>query len=328
MIFAVTVLRAIAAILITNAHYTGVYPIELIANGGMLGDVLFFAVSGYCLFNVKDSFPVWYGKRCYRVYPPVMVITLVYILLGVYSLKHKTMIQWLIYPTNYHFIASIIVLYIPYYFILKIKHIRNRLPYVMISIGIIWIVLYMFVYDKSYYHIDNVYEPMVRILFFEAMMLGAWFRSNDRFIRGRIRVIDYIGTGVFVVLYFVTKLMFAGMKEIAAFQFVNQIIIFMALYFMFKTVLELDDLLNKLPGKIKRILCFIAEHTLEIYVVQYVLIDKLRGVSVFPVNWIILTCSIMSSAFVLHIICKGFYRMCNIFYNRLSKDVKFETSCK
>jgi peptidoglycan/LPS O-acetylase OafA/YrhL len=54
MIFYITVLRALAAILITNAHYTGVYPNELIANGGLLGDVIFFAVSGFFLFNVKQ----------------------------------------------------------------------------------------------------------------------------------------------------------------------------------------------------------------------------------------------------------------------------------
>lgn len=46
MIFFITVLRALAACLITNAHYTGIYPIEIIANGGLIGDVLFFAVSG------------------------------------------------------------------------------------------------------------------------------------------------------------------------------------------------------------------------------------------------------------------------------------------
>lgn len=53
----IVLVRAIAAIVITNSHYTGVYPTDLIANGGLLGDVLFFAVSGYCLSNIKDAFP-------------------------------------------------------------------------------------------------------------------------------------------------------------------------------------------------------------------------------------------------------------------------------
>lgn len=40
--FFATVLSAIAACLITNAHYSGVYPVEMMASGGLLGDVIFF----------------------------------------------------------------------------------------------------------------------------------------------------------------------------------------------------------------------------------------------------------------------------------------------
>jgi hypothetical protein len=45
----IILIRALAAIVITNAHYTGVYPTDLIANGGLLGDVLFLSVSGFCI---------------------------------------------------------------------------------------------------------------------------------------------------------------------------------------------------------------------------------------------------------------------------------------
>jgi len=85
MVFFIVVLRALSACLITNAHYTGIYPTDLIANGGLIGDILFFAISGYCLFNVKKSFPSWYGKRLYRIYPPVILITAIYFLIGSYS---------------------------------------------------------------------------------------------------------------------------------------------------------------------------------------------------------------------------------------------------
>jgi len=66
MIFFITVLRALAACLITNSHYTGIYPSDIIANGGLIGDIIFFAVSGYCLYNVKENFIKWYGKRIIR----------------------------------------------------------------------------------------------------------------------------------------------------------------------------------------------------------------------------------------------------------------------
>jgi peptidoglycan/LPS O-acetylase OafA/YrhL len=71
MIIYATFLRALAAILITNSHYTGVYPIDLIANGGLLGDVLFFSLSGFVLVNIRVNFVEWYKKRILRIYPSI-----------------------------------------------------------------------------------------------------------------------------------------------------------------------------------------------------------------------------------------------------------------
>ena len=87
MVFFITVLRAIAACLITNAHYTGIYPTDVIANGGLIGDVIFFAISGYCLCNVRLSFPRWYGKRIWRIVLPVWIGTSVILLLGVIGIQ-------------------------------------------------------------------------------------------------------------------------------------------------------------------------------------------------------------------------------------------------
>ena len=113
MVTYITVLKVLAACLITNSHYTGVYPLEIIANGGLIGDILFFAVSGYCLSKVKGTCGKWYGKRLVRCYLPVMIITAVYMLLGYYTLENENAFWWYVYPTYYHFVASIIVLYIP-----------------------------------------------------------------------------------------------------------------------------------------------------------------------------------------------------------------------
>ena len=179
MIFFITFLRALAACFITNAHYVGIYPTDLIANGGLIGDVLFFAVSGYCLYNIKKmSFPQWYGKRIYRIYLPVLIMTTVYFLLGAYNFKVHNAVWWFLYPTYYHFVASIIVLYIPFYIFMRFDFFRNNLLIVMIIIAVVWIVIYVSIYDKNYYHIDTVREPMIRFLFMESMLLGALFRNS------------------------------------------------------------------------------------------------------------------------------------------------------
>ena len=181
MILFITFLRALAAILITNAHYVGVYPTDLIANGGLLGDVLFFSVSGYCLYNIDLSFPKWYAKRIIRIYPAVFLITLIYLLFGFYSLEEHNLFWWFVYPTYYHFVTSIMILYIPYYFIIKNKKIignkGEKIPIIILVSLIVQLLFYLLLYDKSYYHIDTVREPMIRFLFFDSMMIGAYFRN-------------------------------------------------------------------------------------------------------------------------------------------------------
>ena len=150
MIFFIVVLRAIAACLITNSHYVGVYPTDIIANGGLLGDIIFFAVSGSCLLNVKKSFHVWYGKRIYRIYLPVVLITLVYLLVGFNSISENGFLWWFIYPTNYHFIASIIFLYIPFYFVGRYDCFKKRIPLIAGIVALAYLIVYLFFYDKSF----------------------------------------------------------------------------------------------------------------------------------------------------------------------------------
>lgn len=315
MIFFITFLRALAACLITNAHYTGIYPNDIIANGGLIGDVLFFAVSGYCLYNIKtdlsfSGFVRWYGRRIWRVYPPVILATVVYMLLGAYSLVDHSFIWWYIFPTYYHFIASIIILYVPFFLLIKIVFFRQRLIYIMIAIALVWLILYFTVYDKSSYHIDNVHEPMIRFLFMESMLLGAWFRQNDNKFRNRLKIIYPLFAVLFFAAYFASKVFFSKKPAFSSFQFVNQIAIFVLLFFLFVSFAGLDDKLNKLPLWLKRIVSSISKITLEIYVVQYVLIDLIREINIaFPINWIILTAVILAAAITLHLICKLLYSL-------------------
>ena len=326
MVFFITFLRALAACCITNAHYTGIYPTDIIANGGLIGDIIFFAVSGYCLYIIKYDLSVkgfigWYGKRILRVYPPVLIMTAVFMLLGAYQLEtDRGLIWWYIYPTYYHFVASIIVLYIPFFFIMKISALRNRLIHIMIGIALLWLALYFTVYDYSYYHIDTVREPIIRFLFMESMILGAWFRQNDKKLRNQYKIVYPILALVSFIIYFISKLLFSNKVCIAPFQFLNQVAIFALLYFILRTFCGIDGKLEKLSRTIKEIVTFISEMTLEIYVVQYVIIDVTRNLKlIFPINWAILTAWIVIVAFVLHKVCGRIYLAINMFFSKKKK---------
>ena len=213
MIFYITVLRALAVMLITNSHYTGVYPSDLIANGGLLGDVIFFAVSGFCLVNIKEGFLTWYKKRIIRIYPIVWIITLVYILLGFYTFDTWTIVNYFIYPTYYHFVASIIILYIPFYFVMKVKVLTDNMPKIMGGLLIIELLIYIFIYDKSNYHIDTVEESMIRFLFLQCMLLGAYFREyKERFIN-KNKGLNWVILVMLFVFYFGSKLAFVKIEK-------------------------------------------------------------------------------------------------------------------
>lgn len=301
MIFFITVLRALAACIITNSHYVGVYPTDLIANGGLFGDVIFFAVSGFCLTNVKNSFPKWYGKRIVRVFPAVIIISAIYILLGIHEFQPslQNVISRFIYPTNYHFVASIIVLYVPFYFVMKIQKLRDNIPAVAGILAAIWLLVYVFVYDKSYYHIDTVREPMVRFLFFFAMLLGAYFKVNMNKYRNKKSVVSWILLPVLFVGYFASKLIFSRVDSIASLQIVNQIVLFALLTITFRCFMSIDSWLEKLPKWIKAVITFISGITLEIYLVQIGIIDKLNFWT-FPLNWLLITGVIVILAFILN----------------------------
>ena len=303
MIFYITVLRALASVFVTNAYYTGVYPIELIANGGLLGDVLFFAISGFCLYNIKDKFSKWYSKRIFRIYPAVWIITLIYLMIGFYTLDEMNLFEYLIYPTYYHFVASIIFLYIIYYIIIKIDILKNNIPKIMIILLIIQILIYIFVYDKSYYHIDTVREPMVRFLFLQSMLLGAVFRQkNDKYLNNN-KIFNWIKLMIFLAFYFISKQKNTKIPEVTELQLINQIILFVTLYYFLKCFAGINSKLEKLPNKIKNVIKFLSSITLEIYIVQYPIIPIFKNL-VFPINWLAITITILIVAYILHIVSK------------------------
>lgn len=317
MIFCMTFLRALAALIITNSHYTGVYPTDIIANGGLLGDVIFFAVSGFCLYNVKLGFGKWFLRRVFRVYPAPIIITAVYMLIGFYPYAESFLdgIRWFIFPTYYHFVASILVLYIPLYFVLKYDKFKDNILLVLLVVFVLHFLVYIFAYDTSYYHIDNVREPMIRFIFFESMLLGIYFRQNYLKFRENFKVSEWVLAILLFVLYFISKMLFARNRLLSDYQILNQVILIVLLYFVIKCFISIDIWLEKLPHSIKKVITFISEITLEIYVVQYALIPRLN-IGGWPVNWLLITGSIFVVAVLLHLCVKSVNKYTDKFFQR------------
>ncbi len=85
----IAVLRCMATFFITNTHLDQVYPTDKLAIGGLIGDVLFFMISGFCLINSRENnFIKWYLKRFFRVYPAVFIMILVNLAVGYFAITN------------------------------------------------------------------------------------------------------------------------------------------------------------------------------------------------------------------------------------------------
>jgi hypothetical protein len=164
---------------------------------------------------------------------------------------------------------------------------------------------------------------MIRFLFFESMLLGGYFKYNDEKFRNKFHWSLPIITAVLFIGYFASKMLFSKYAKLAPLQIVNQFVIFALLFFMFWLFASIDEKLEKMPNPIKACFEYLSKITLEIYVVQYVIIAVLKQYFTFPINWIVLTASILASATALHYVCKLIYWVVDkaiaILKNKLTK---------
>ena len=303
----VEILKALAAILITNSHLGGFWPTSSFAVGGMLGDVLFFSVSGFCLYYIKLSFPLWYLKRIIRIYPMVWIATIISLLIGyirIYSFWDC--IQLFIYPTYYHFVGSIMMLYIVYYFLMVLHHkLHVKLEWMIIVTFTIQLIIYFCFFDRSTYHIDVVEDYMAKFIFLQSMLLGACFRKKydnnkiQSFCKLKWLILSLVlGTS----LYIISSMAFRKINVLTQLQILSPVILFflIALIFYFFCIMERQKKIN-LNNPFGKIVKHLSKITLEIYVTQY-LVYYIIPHMVFPLNIIVVICVIVLSATVMNFI--------------------------
>lgn len=323
----IIMMRAFACLLITNSHQEEIYPIRILASGGLLGDVIYFAISGYCLYSIKQqSFGKWYFKRLKRVYPPVWLTAGTLILTGVYgAISTQRGLSLLFYPTHYHFVASILVLYIFFFFLMQfINHKpvneEQRLKYVAAGIVILFFVLYYTIYDRSYYHIDNVNGKMIWPLFFLSMMIGLWFRRHEKQFLGKGGVLPWCLTVVFAIIYFATKFGFSRGIFSASLQWINQLTLLLLLVGIFRCFIGMEYLIQKLPSSLTAPFRFIADIAFELYLAQAVIIPTFNtGKETFPYNFLITISITFLFAWLVHIATNIILQLSEMLYLKVCK---------
>ena len=270
----------------------------------MLGDVLFFAVSGFCYGNGSNKkFHKWYAQRFVRIYPPVLIMLIVSLLYGYWRPEVTDLFYYFVFPTNFVFYGAIMVLYIPMYFIGRTND-KKILAIWGVGYLVLYAVFYLVIVDKSQYLMNSVTHGAILFLYFGAAMIGMWFRKNIDKIK-KINIVLLVGAVLLsAVLYFAMTTIVRNKVSLYPVQIIVPVSLLLLTFCIMYFFVQSESLWKKIPTKIMYIFNFIASLTLEIYTVQKVIIDCFEKI-VFPLNWLIITTLIIISAFVLKITCNA-----------------------
>jgi peptidoglycan/LPS O-acetylase OafA/YrhL len=164
-----TILRVLAIILIANSHLEDLYPTRWLAADGLIGNSLFFLLSGFGLAlsprTNKGPFLAWYRRRLGRIYPGLWLTVLTALVLSRGAGRDWSLsdiVRDLIWPTPYGFIAHIVVFYPAFYFLKAIGSPRVERGALLGLTGIYLVV--------AWFHYDI--HILSWIFYFQVMLFG------------------------------------------------------------------------------------------------------------------------------------------------------------
>lgn len=164
-----TALRALAIVLIANSHLENLYPFRPLAADGLIGNTLFFLLSGLGLAlsprTGSAPFLQWLRRRLERIYPSVWIAVLV----GTVGL-HGAWRHWhpsdaaraFLWPTPYMFIGQILLFYPVFYLLKALKSPRMELG-LFLGLGAPYAAIAWFCYDL---------HLLSWIFYFQVMIFG------------------------------------------------------------------------------------------------------------------------------------------------------------
>lgn len=302
----IEILRALACILITNSHFDGVYPLN-ISWGGCPGNCLFFILTGFLLTtddyeNVK--FSTWYLNKIIRLYIPLTIMNIVNVFVG----YRKPSLELFLFPINrYWFIPVIVILYFLLYFIMKYYK-KYRMQIILLDLTI-YIAIYYLCFNRKEFFVERHFYFLI-LYGLIAMVFGSYIRENLQ----SIMKFSLKKSLFYFLLSIGGVIGFLGMKlwiETGAYlalelQFLTQV---SSLLFAVSILLGIPSqerlcikvINNNVYGKIIKNL---GTATLEIYLVQYVIINDFRNIVSFPFNFIFLILFIYFAGLLLKLVDK------------------------
>lgn len=293
---AIDYLKCIATLLVINTHIPALYPsgFNLLAFGGYFANSIFFFASGYCLTNVNTVFPKWYWKRFVRVYIPYLFFLPFLLFSGTYG--ELNWINILMPFEKYHFIPTILFLYVVFYF-LTILHQKAKICYSIqiVLLAVVAIAYYSFFFDYDGGYIIKHFTFIETVSYLIPMLLGG-LAKEGKWIKNRL-----IGFSLIVItlsLYVYQRINpFTGY-----FKILQPCIGLLFSYGLGCIALSFED---KLPHSTQ--IEFISNVTLESYLVQFVSLAAFENIG-FPTNILFHIISTIAVAFCLSKVSRAFVK--------------------
>lgn len=292
-------LKFVAILLITNSHFKPVYEgaLSQFAFGGAMGCALFFFCSGYTLALGKfDAFGSWMLKRVLRIYPTLWIINLLETLLT----GKVVPLQNYLFPLDHHywFLQAILVFYVAFYFVMK--YAKKHILFVATCLALPFLLTY-FLYENNKWVVDYAVHPyrLHWYYYFVLMLVGTYCRITPPIIKN----VKGVGALVYLLLAVVSFVCSYGLKFIVEksdwsvsphlqLLFPIGVCIFTMAMFELSKSLRYGMVFDKLNR-------FFAGLTLEIYVVQFMVISLCSGCP-FPLRFLVTVFVILLLAWCLN----------------------------
>lgn len=288
----ITCLRFLACLLILNSHCRDIYPYYFLALGGGHGNAIFFALSGFCLADIKIDFTAWIRKRLLRILPVTFFVLITGILFNVLTDQVPLNARTIFYDVlnRYWFVWAIIIYYVVFYLVIHYGNAKGTIACLSLFV-ICYAFLYAIMYTKDSFFIELEGFSFFKVYFyFGVMLLGGLLRlMNERIDRFVERANTFILLSLVLASTIIWVCEYACMfvfHKMFLFQCVIHVSIFSFSAFIILLAKKMDRYID---DKKKSYICLIspiAECTLEVYLVQ-VTFKSVAMFFVFPVNWLL-----------------------------------------
>ena len=275
-----TALRVLAIVLIANSHLEDFYPIRQLAADGLIGNSLFFMLSGLGIAlsprTGNERFVHWYRRRLNRIYPGLWLTVLVGFVLIQGAWRNWTPLEFLsslVWPTPYAFLAQIVLFYPVFYAVKAFRSVKIERR-ATLAVTAMYLAVAVFHYDL---------HVLSWIFNFQMMLLGG-------VLAGRIKELARGRRGHLSVLTW-TMLIYVGVKlamttgripSHIAFLHLLTVPIVWSVLGLCASVTVQD--LSRLP-RLGPMLAVVGGLTLEIYLVHgFVYKDPRVATLPFPIN--------------------------------------------